>query len=130
HDHQHAVYVARLGYLIALEQKLELPELKELIYAAGLLHDIGRWKEYQTGEDHAWVSAEFAEPILARAGFSPWEIDIVCAGIREHREPGGSQIGKILALADDLSRNCRGCTVKESCYKLDNMLKIQDLADF
>ena len=37
--------VARLMYIYALEEHLELP--KELIYAAALLHDIGRAQQYQ-----------------------------------------------------------------------------------
>lgn len=45
HTPEHFLDVARLMYIYALEEHLELP--KELIYAAALLHDIGRAQQYQ-----------------------------------------------------------------------------------
>ena len=129
HDYQHALYVARLSYLIALEEKIVLSERRELLYAAGLLHDIGRWQEYSTGMDHCEASAGLAIPILQRAGYLKPEIESICTAIREHRKPKDSQIGRLLALADDLSRDCMGCKGRNSCYKLEKMLRLQATMD-
>ncbi|MHB9093231.1 MAG: HD domain-containing protein, partial [Eubacteriales bacterium] len=67
HTFQHLVDVARITYIQMLEsgdiksfceeKDINMRLAREIIYAAALLHDIGRWKEYETGEDHAAVSA-------------------------------------------------------------------------
>ena len=56
HDLEHMLAVSRLTYLLLLE-KGSTAISKEVAYAAGLLHDIGRWKEYEDGTDHAGYSA-------------------------------------------------------------------------
>lgn len=130
HDYHHVLSVARLAYLIVLEERIELPSpIKPIIYAAGLLHDIGRWLEYSTGEDHAIASARLAEPILKRAGFHSAEIDLIVTGIAEHRVTGKSLLGQVLARADDLSRDCRGCQSRETCYKAEEMLRLHGRID-
>ncbi len=130
HDYHHALYVARLTYLLALDDRLEtLSREKALLYAAGLLHDIGRWLEYSTGEDHCIASARLAEPILKRAGFRQNEIDVICNGVREHRSPSKSQLGGLLAKADDLSRDCYRCQSTDTCYKAEEMLQMQRFLD-
>jgi uncharacterized protein len=123
HDYHHALSVARLSYLIALEEgKSELS--KSVIYAAALLHDIGRWVEYANGEDHCEAGARLAIIILQRVGFSEDEQTIILAGIKEHRNPITSALGHILALADDLSRDCYRCSVISNCYKAEKMQKL------
>lgn len=125
HDYHHALSVARLAYLLALEEKLELPyELKPLIYAAGLLHDIGRWVEYVEGEDHCAAGARLAKPLLLRVGFNQGETRQILAGIREHRKPAGSTLGRLLAEADDLCRDCYRCSASADCYKQEQMLRL------
>lgn len=125
HDYHHALVVARLTYLLALEQKLETPfALKPLIYAAGVLHDIGRWVEYGGGEDHCSAGARLAKPLLLRAGFTTGETAFILAGIREHRQPGESQLGRLLARADDLGRDCYRCLASGTCYKREEMLRL------
>ena len=47
HDMDHLLSVARIAYIKALEERI--PVSKELIYAAALLHDIGRAAQYETG---------------------------------------------------------------------------------
>ena len=60
HDLAHSVDVARIAYILILEnQDLNFfikyagitgkEAAKEIVYAAGLLHDIGKWKEYEEG---------------------------------------------------------------------------------
>ena len=70
HNFEHLLTVARLTYLLLLEKECRFIS-KEMAYSAGLLHDIGRWKEYQGEGDHAGHSAALAESILERAGFKP-----------------------------------------------------------
>ena len=58
HTPEHFLDVARLMYIYALEEHLELP--KELIYAAALLHDIGRAQQYQYNIPHDIAGVEIA----------------------------------------------------------------------
>jgi Predicted HD superfamily hydrolase len=95
HDFQHHLDVARIAYILVLENndlnyfikenglsgKLAA---KELIYAAGLLHDIGKWKEQQEGVDHASFGARVAREILPHAFFNTREIEIIGRAIYEH----------------------------------------------
>lgn len=133
HTFQHLLDVARITYILMLEtgdihrfmeaNDLNLRTAKELVYASALLHDIGRWKEYDTGEDHSKVSAELAVSILETAGFSESEIKLVCDGISEHRRlsENPSLLGERLFRADNLSRICLQCEARNECYKIDQM---------
>jgi len=134
HTLQHVIDVARVTYIIMLESgdfKKFVDEhslggreaAKEIIYAAALLHDIARWREYETGQDHAAMGAEMAVEILERAGFDPAEIKIITRAIREHRNMGEnvSMLGERLYRADNLSRACSQCEANYECYKFDDM---------
>ncbi|WP_418791358.1 HD domain-containing protein [Phosphitispora sp. TUW77] len=133
HTFQHMVDVARITYILLLEtgdirsfmekNDFNLYLAREIIYAAALLHDIGRWKEYAAGEDHAVTSAELAEELLQKAGFNEKEIDIITNGIREHRRLplNKSLLGKYLHRADRLSRQCMSCEAAGECYKMAQM---------
>lgn len=124
HDMQHFLDTARIAYILFLENHLtgshsNSQGLRALIYAAGLLHDIGRWVEYEQGEDHAQASAQLAVSILQRAGFTHEEQMIICQAIQEHR--GGprdrSFLGQFLYKADKLARPCLTCLAQKECYK-------------
>lgn len=84
HGLDHGIAVARIAYIYLLEQQ-NTSLSKEVIYAAGLLHDLGRWREYETGEDHALAGAELVKPIIQDSGFSIGELETITQGIREHR---------------------------------------------
>ena len=121
HGFDHLLAVARLTYLLLLE-KGEKPAMKELAYAAGLLHDIGRWREYTGSGDHALISAELARPILEAAGFGPAEIKLIVKAIGEHRKncrPEGKRhpLSRALQEADHYSRLCFQCPAKRECRK-------------
>lgn len=134
HSFQHVIDVARVTYIIMLESgdfKKFIEENglhgreagKEVIYAAALLHDIGRWREYETGADHAACGAEMAVRILERAGFGRDETKIITRAIREHRRIGEdmSLLGEQLYRADNLSRACSQCEASQECYKFNDM---------
>ena len=134
HDLQHLIDTARITYILVLESgdKVSKEFTKDMIYAAALLHDIGRWQEYETGEDHAKVSCRLAEPILIDTGFSPEEIKIICTGILEHRKlpQDPSLLGELLYKADKLSRPCYSCVARCDCYKFKNTDKQEDLLTY
>ncbi|KUK36325.1 MAG: uncharacterized protein PWQ99_1344 [Clostridia bacterium] len=134
HDLQHFVDVARITYILILESGAlwsfirdndlkGTREAKEVVYAAGILHDIGRWRQYETGEDHSAVGARYAGEIMERAGFTPNEIRIVTRAILEHREHGDQMtlLGELLHRADNLSRACHECSAQKKCYKFPTM---------
>ncbi|MHB1421112.1 MAG: HD domain-containing protein [Bacillota bacterium] len=130
HHLQHLMDVARIAYILLLEssQKDQLLQecsvkdhrrLKEIVYAAALLHDIGRARAYTTGEEHELISAMLAPPILERQGFSPGEIGTICRAVGEHRgqQQSPSLLGVLLHRADRLSRLCDACNSRRECYK-------------
>lgn len=125
HGFEHGLDVARIAYAYLLE-KGDAILSKEEIYAAAFLHDIGRWVEYETGEDHAEASARLALPLLEACSFSPENIRVILQGIREHRlhpEDDLTLLGEALALADDWARDCRHCSAQTLCYKFNQAMK-------
>lgn len=62
HDMGHLLDVARLAWIFNLEANQEIS--KERIYAAALLHDIGRHIQYENGTPHQIAGLPIAEQIL------------------------------------------------------------------
>lgn len=132
HGLQHHIDVARIAYILVLEHndlnyfvkegglsgKLAA---KETIYAAGLLHDIAKWKEIQDGVDHAAYGARLARNILPNAYFNASEINQICKAIYEHRNISKdmSFLGERIHRADNLSRVCTQCEERIQCPKRD-----------
>ena len=79
HTPEHFLDVARLMYIYALEEHLELP--KELIYAAALLHDIGRAQQYQYNIPHDIAGVEIAREILTDLHFTEQEKELILSSI-------------------------------------------------
>lgn len=126
HGFEHGLNVARIAYAYMLESG-EAILLKEAVYAAAFLHDIGRWVEYETGEDHAKVSARLALPLLEACRFAPETVQMILSGIREHRQHYAenlSRLGEALALADDWARDCRHCFAQSQCHKFNPAMKL------
>ena len=114
HDISHFMSVARLMWIAVLEQ--QLPVDREVVYAAALLHDIGRVAQVEHGIPHEQASAEFAQQILPDAGFNEEELREVTAAILSHREDCSvSELGKILYQADKRSRACWCCGASDLC---------------
>ncbi|MEW5784337.1 MAG: HD domain-containing protein [Bacillota bacterium] len=131
HNFEHMLTVARLVYLLLLEENCRFIS-KEMAYAAGLLHDIGRWKEYQDGTDHALQSAILADPILERAGFAAAERDLITKAIAQHRgkektDTHYSPLSKALRKADSMARLCFQCGALKDCRSTDNRPHTQEL---
>lgn len=121
HGYDHLFSVARIAYILNLENNYSVD--KEVIYAAALLHDIGRWKEYQDGSDHAVESAKLSDSILGHAGYNDRDINIIKIAICEHRNKNNNsnQLSDILYRADKLSRECYRCEVINKCKKYRDM---------
>lgn len=131
HGIEHFLDVARLAYIHSLEQDLDID--KDLIYAAALLHDIGRYQQYESGIPHEKASADLADEILPECSFSQEEQAQIREAIlghrgRENREDSGSKLDSLLYRADKLSRNCFVCAAREACkWPTDKMnMEIRD----
>lgn len=100
-----------------------LRQVKGIIFAAGLLHDIARWVEYESGENHAIAGARIAGEVLSRAGFTDAEQRLITRAIGEHRIGGAeaSPLGRYICRADDLARPCFNCAARDDCYKISHM---------
>lgn len=122
HNFDHLLTVARLTYILLLERGEPFIS-REMAYAAGLLHDLGRWQEYESNTDHAKSSAILAKPVLEKAGFSEAEKKIIIRAIEQHRlkeivTEHRSPLSKALSRADSLSRLCFCCKAAAECNKV------------
>lgn len=116
HGMAHLLDTARIAYILDLERNLGFP--KELVYAAALLHDIGKADQYETGMPHEQAGADIAARILADVdGFSAEEKAAIVAAVREHRRlsVAASPLGRLLYEADKASRACYACPAREGC---------------
>ena len=132
HDMGHFLDVARLAMIFYLEQSCP-PESgvsakedsggggtvsKELIYGAALLHDIGRWKQYEDKTPHEKASAALAPAILADCGFTERESAQIVTAILNHRNEkikARQNLSGILYRADKMSRSCFCCQAEGEC---------------
>lgn len=115
HGIEHQLDVARIAYIISLEKGLFFT--KEVIYAAALLHDIGRYLEYEGKLSHEQGSVKLAKTILADSGFNELESSMILDAIENHRNISDNELSfnTLLYKADKMSRNCFECSAKELC---------------
>lgn len=116
HDMGHFLDVARLAMIFNLKEGAEIPE--EIIYAAALLHDIGRWKQYEDGTPHEKASAVLAPEILSDCGFDEKEAERILSAILNHRNAAVKEdvtLDGILYRADKMSRGCFYCEAEPEC---------------
>lgn len=117
HGMEHILSVARIAYITALENSMNLS--RDIVYAAALLHDIGRAEEYETGRSHNDAGTELAETILHECGYSESETEYITAAVRSHGHDGcnekATELEQIICDADRLSRNCFSCSAYEQC---------------
>ena len=116
HDMGHFLDVARLAMIFNLQQDLSISE--EMIYAAALLHDIGRWKQYEDKTPHEKASAALAPEILSDCGFTKEETEQIVNAISNHRNAAvrdEQSFNGILYRADKMSRSCFCCEAEAAC---------------
>ena len=122
HTMEHFLDVARIMYIFYLERQnaagTDAGAEKEIIYAAALLHDIGRCEQITAGTPHHTAGAYLAGVILPKCGFTEEETARIQRAIENHRQedtPGGDTLSRWLYRADKLSRNCFCCAAAPLC---------------
>lgn len=124
HTMEHFMDVARLMYIFCLEAGT--PYKKDVVYAAALLHDIGRYEQMIKGTPHHIAGARIGREILADCGFSESEILEITDAILDHRnkkpesrknaDTGNPGLLKTyLYRADKMSRSCFSCSACKEC---------------
>lgn len=116
HDITHFLDVARIGEILNLEEGLQIP--REWIYAAALLHDLGKHVQYESGTPHEKAGGEIAQQILRDCGFSEEESREIVGAILEHRNPDIAEehnLRGVLYRADKASRACFACGAEGDC---------------
>ena len=91
HGIAHSLDVARIAYIDSLEQHLEYS--KEMIYAAALLHDIGRWQQYAEQIPHEEAGALISAEILRDTAFAEKEVSEILSAIGKTTEAGSLRKG-------------------------------------
>lgn len=120
HGIEHLMDTARAGYIINLENKLNIP--KEIVYGAALMHDIGRWAQYEGTIEHHIASAKTAERILPQCGYTPEETALISDAVRAHRNTSGKieTLSDVIAEADKKTRMCMLCSAADTCKWKDS----------
>jgi len=116
HGMEHFMDVARIAWILNLEEKQGIE--KDVIYAAALLHDIGKHMQYSNGDAHEIAGSEIAPPILKACGFTEEEIENIRLAILSHRDGQVAEeksLRGILYRADKMSRACYSCKKSEEC---------------
>lgn len=122
HGIAHLMDVARIAYIYSLEQNLGLE--KEMIYLTALLHDIGRAKEYNTGEPHEQAGMELTDRILSELNYPKEKREMILRVIETHRikeikglclNDKAERLKVLINRADKQSRNCFFCEAYEEC---------------
>lgn len=123
HNLSHFINVARIATIIWLEEGGGNNLKRDIIYAAGLLHDIGRAEEYTKGTPHEEAGAIIAGEILQSSGYEDKEIEMITCAISAHRIKDDNvkkdrdidYLGQIISRADKLSRECFACSASDMC---------------
>lgn len=126
HNMVHFLDVARIGMILNLEEKLGLD--REWIYAAALLHDMGKHIQYEKGIPHELASGEIAPEILKECGFDDKETHVITEAILRHRDSSiadENNLNGILYRADKASRACFACDAEKACSWKDGKKNLQ-----
>lgn len=113
HNMTHFLSVARITTIKCLEKQMNLS--KDLIYTTALLHDIGRFIQYEDSTPHEIASHKLAYTFLETLDFSSKENSIILDAIINHRNPKSLGFNRIFYLSDKLSRECFSCPVEKEC---------------
>lgn len=115
HGLPHVLDVARIASLLAADRGVSCP--RDVIYAAALMHDLGRLRQYTTGEPHAEAGIRMAQELLHATAFSAQEQQQILYAIGSHRVGDASDsLAQILYEADHASRMCFACAAADTCY--------------
>ncbi len=124
HTPEHFLDVARLTVIFAAEEGICLS--KELIYAAALLHDIGRILQYENQTPHDQASVQIAGRLLPVCDFEQEEIEQILDAIAHHRDASSSSpLARLLYRADKVSRLCFLCPARDACNWSDEKKNLE-----
>lgn len=125
HNLQHSLDVARLMHIYSMESGANLD--KAMIYAAALMHDIGRAMQYTDAVPHHTAGAEMAEKWLPECGFSADETEYVVEAVRDHRQiyQEGATLKTLLYAADKASRACYACEARHMCNWSEEKMNLE-----
>jgi len=113
HDVTHAYEVFSMAQKLNIRNNLGFD--KDVVFAAAMLHDIGRAEE---AKNHAIASSKLAVPILEKAGYDSFEIKQIIKAIKHHSkklEKNSDPLADLLFEADKKSRDCESCKAKSKC---------------
>ena len=119
HQMPHLMDVARIAYIICLEQDLGIK--KDVIYGAAILHDIGKYVQYEEGIPHEVKKEKIASEILnslpGDCVYSEEEKRMILTGIRGHRRlrDHAEPLERLLYTSDKVSRMCFACPAQSEC---------------
>ena len=119
HQMNHLLDVARIAYILNLERNLGIS--RDLVYAAALLHDIGKSRQYEAGIPHEIAGEKLAAQILAEMpeeiSFTEEEQRQILTAIRGHRRlrKDAEPLETILYEGDKTSRSCFSCPAESAC---------------
>ncbi len=128
HDMAHFLDVARIARIINAEEQYGVAV--EILYAAALLHDLGKHLQYSKGIPHEQSGAEIAPFILRDCGFGEEEINTIVAAIASHRDAAIKEeksLRGLLYRADKASRACYACEVSGECNWKDGKKNLEIL---
>lgn len=117
HGFNHLLDVARIAYIINLEQGFGYE--KEFLYLCALLHDIGRAQEYITGISHEEAGVELAKQLLEEIGYPKEQQEAILEKVSDHRHAPLPKEGitkeNFFWFADKKARNCFACKAQDTC---------------
>ena len=115
HGLPHLLDVARIAALLAADRKAAYP--RDVIYAAALLHDLGRLRQYTTGQSHAQAGIAMAKEILKDMAFTQHEQADILDAVGGHQAGAApDSLTQLLYEADEASRMCFACPAADTCY--------------
>lgn len=115
HDLNHFLDTARIAYIKALEEGLAFS--KEIIYTAAILHDIGRFRQYEENIPHNIASHHIGKYLLEKYSYNEEEKTLILDAILNHRSltDNENSLNRLLYESDKLSRMCFNCKATKEC---------------
>lgn len=119
HQMPHLLDVARIAYIRNLEDDMGFA--KDVVYAAAVLHDIGKALQYEARIPHELAGVDIAEQILAdlpaEAAYTTDEKRMILTAVKGHRRlrEDPEPLEKLLYESDKASRICFACPAEAQC---------------
>ena len=119
HQMPHLLDVARIAYIRNLEDDMGFA--KDVVYAAAVLHDIGKALQYEARIPHELAGVDIAEQILAdlpaEAAYTTDEKRMILTAVKGHRRlrEAPEPLEKLLYESDKASRMCFACPAEAQC---------------